>query len=163
VKTPIDAFVLDRLKKAGLKPAPVADRATLIRRVTYDLHGPAADARGDRLVRERSPRPMPGSGWWTRLLASPRYGEQWGRLLAGRGALFAESDGYEYDTHRPDAYRYPAITWCRASMTTKPYSQFVKEQLAGDEIDGRNENLSDIASGFKIAWARCVRTRAIRM
>ena len=144
VKTPIDAFVLAQLKNAGLKPAPQADRATLIRRVTYDLHGlPPTPEEIDAFVRDPS-----ASAWEKvvdRLLASPRYGEQWGHHWLDV-VRFAESDGYEYDTHRPDAYRYRDYV-VRSFNEDKPYDQFVKEQLAGDEMDAANETLL-IASGF---------------
>src|SRR5258706_1720886 len=144
VKTPIDAFVLAQLKNAGLKPAPPADRATLIRRVTYDLHGlPPTPEEIDAFVKDRSP-----DAWEKlvdRLLASPHYGEQWGRHWLDV-VRFAESDGYEYDTHRPDAYRYRDYV-VESFNNDKPYNQFVKEQLAGDEIDAANETYL-IASGF---------------
>jgi hypothetical protein len=144
VKTPIDAFVLEQLKKAGLKPAPEADRATLIRRVTYDLHGlPPTPEEIDAFVQDRSP-----NAWEKvidRLLSSPRYGEQWGRHWLDV-VRFAESDGYEYDTHRPDAHRYRDYV-VRSLNEDKPYDQFVKEQLAGDEMDPSNE-MYLIASGF---------------
>src|SRR2546430_1909345 len=144
VKTPIDAFVLAQLKTAGLKPAPQADRATLIRRVTYDLHGlPPTPEEIDAFVRDSST-----SAWEKvvdRLLASPRYGEQWGHHWLDV-VRFGESDGYEYDTHRPDAYRYRDYV-VRSFNEDKPYDQFVKEQLAGDEMDAANETYL-IASGF---------------
>src|SRR6266568_2427256 len=104
VKTPVDAFILASLKKEGLKPAPMADRATLIRRVTYDLHGlPPTPQEVDAFVQDKSPK-----AWEKlvdRLLDSPRYGEQWGRHWLDV-VRFAESDGYEYDMHRPDGCRY---------------------------------------------------------
>ncbi|HVW86192.1 MAG TPA: DUF1549 and DUF1553 domain-containing protein, partial [Bryobacteraceae bacterium] len=144
VKTPIDAFILDGLKKAGLKPAPQADKVTLIRRVTYDLHGvPPTPEEIDAFLRDRSPK-----AWERlvdRLLASPRYGEQWGRHWLDV-VRFAESDGYEYDTHRPDAYRFRDYV-VRSFNQDKPYDQFVREQLAGDEMDPNNETYM-IASGF---------------
>src|SRR5258707_12081134 len=78
VKTPVDAFILAGLQKAGLKPAPAADRATLIRRVTYDLTGlPPTPAEIDAFVSDLAP-----NAWEKlvdRLLASPHYGGQWGR------------------------------------------------------------------------------------
>ncbi len=80
-----------------------------------------------------------------RLLASPRYGEQWGRHWLDV-VRFAESDGYEYDTHRPDAYRYRDYV-VQSFNADKPYDQFVKEQLAGDEMDPSNETYM-VASGF---------------
>src|SRR5262245_12364042 len=144
VRTPLDAFVLDRLKKAGLKPAPPADRATLLRRATYDLHGlPPTPEEIDAFVSDKSP-----DAWEKvvdRLLASPRYGEQWGHHWLDV-VRFAESDGYEYDTHRPDAYRYRDYV-VQSFNEDKPYNEFVKEQLAGDEMDANNETYL-IASGF---------------
>ena len=144
VKTPVDAFILSGLEKAGLKPAPKADRATLIRRATYDLHGvPPTPEELDAFVRDKSPK-----AWEKvidRLLDSPRYGEQWGRHWLDV-VRFAESDGYEYDTHRPDAYRYRDYV-VDSFNTDKPYADFVKEQLAGDEIDPKNATFL-IASGF---------------
>src|SRR5215471_9842939 len=144
VKTAIDAFILAGLKKAGLRPAPPADKATLIRRVTYDLTGlPPTPQEIDAFVRDQSPK-----AWEhliDRLLASPRYGEQWGRHWLDV-VRFAESDGYEYDTHRPDAYRFR--DYVVASFNSdKPYDQFIKEQIAGDEIDPANETYL-VASGF---------------
>jgi hypothetical protein len=135
VKTPVDAFVLAGLKKAGLKPAPPADRATVIRRVTYDLHGlPPTPEEIDAFVRDRSP-----DAWQKvveRLLASPRYGEQWGHHWLDV-VRFAESDGYEYDMHRPDAYRYRDYV-IQSFNDDKPYDRFLTEQLAGDEMDPTN-------------------------
>jgi hypothetical protein len=144
VKTPIDAFILDGLKKAGLAPAPQADRVTLIRRVTYDLTGlPPTPEEVDAFVHDTSP-----SAWAKvvdRLLDSPHYGEQWGRHWLDV-VRFAESEGYEYDTHRPDAYRYRDYV-VRSFNQDKAYNEFVKEQLAGDEMDHKNEEYL-VASGF---------------
>jgi hypothetical protein len=144
VKTPIDAFLLAALKKAGLRPAPAADRATLIRRVTFDLTGlPPTPEEIDGFVRDQS-----ANAWEKvvdRLLASPHYGEQWGRHWLDV-VRFAESDGYEYDMHRPDAWRYRDYV-VESFNRDKPYTEFVKEQLAGDEIDAKNPALL-VASGF---------------
>src|SRR6202162_4124177 len=144
VKTPIDAFILTALRKAGLKPAPAASREMLIRRATYDLLGlPPTPQEIDAFVHDRS-----ANAWEKvvdRLLASPHYGEQWGRHWLDV-ARFAESDGYEYDTHRPDAYRYRDYV-VQSFHDDKPYDQFVKEQLAGDEMDAANETYL-VASGF---------------
>jgi hypothetical protein len=144
VKTPVDAFVLAGLKKAGLRPAPAANRATLIRRVTFDLTGlPPTTQEIDTFVRDQSPK-----AWEKvvdRLLASPHYGEQWGRHWLDV-VRFAESDGYEYDMHRPDAWRYRDYV-VESFNTDKPYTDFVKEQLAGDEIDAKNPTML-VASGF---------------
>jgi hypothetical protein len=143
-RNPVDAFILQGLAKAGLQPAPQADRATLIRRVTFDLHGlPPTPEEIDAFVNDASPQ-----AWEhlvDRLLASPRYGEQWGRHWLDV-VRFAESDGYEYDTHRSDAYRYRDYV-VNSFNADKPYDRFVKEQLAGDEMDPGNETYL-IASGF---------------
>ena len=144
VKNPVDAFILQGLKKAGLKPAPPADRATLIRRVTFDLTGlPPTLDEIEAFVSDRSP-----NAWEKvvdRLLASPHYGEQWGRHWLDV-VRFAESDGYEYDMHRPDAWRYRDYV-VESFNDDKPYNQFVREQLAGDELDEKNSTYL-VASGF---------------
>jgi hypothetical protein len=144
VKTPVDAFILAGLRKAGLKPAPPADRATFIRRVTFDLTGlPPTPEEVDAFVADKSPK-----AWEKlvdRLLASPHYGEQWGRHWLDV-VRFAESDGYEYDMHRPDAWRYRDYV-VQSFNDDKPYDTFVKEQLAGDEIDPSNKTYL-VASGF---------------
>ena len=144
IRTPIDAFILEGLRKAGLKPAPDADRAVLIRRVTYDLHGlPPTPEEIAAFVSDKSPKAY--ENLIDRLLASPHYGEQWARRWLDV-VRFAESDGYEYDTHRPDAYRYRDYV-IESLNNDKPYDEFLKEQLAGDEIDPSNEKLL-VASGF---------------
>ncbi len=144
VKTPVDAFILTGLRKAGLKPAPAADRATLIRRVTFDLTGlPPTLEEIDAFVADTS-----ANAWEKvvdRLLASPHYGEQWGRHWLDV-VRFAESDGYEYDMHRPDAWRYRDYV-VQSFNDDKPYDDFVKEQLAGDEMDAANKTYL-VASGF---------------
>jgi Protein of unknown function (DUF1549)/Protein of unknown function (DUF1553) len=144
VRNPIDAFIQDGLRKANLKPAPPADRATLIRRATFDLTGlPPTPEEIDAFVNDRS-----ANAWEKvvdRLLASPHYGEQWGRHWLDV-VRFAESDGYEYDMHRPDAWRYRDYV-VRSFNSDKPYNEFVKEQLAGDEIDSKNTEYL-VASGF---------------
>jgi len=144
VKTPVDAFILAGLRKAGLKPAPRADRATLLRRITFDLIGlPPTPQEIDAFVADKSP-----NAWEKvvdRLLASPHYGEQWGRHWLDV-VRFAESDGYEYDMHRPDAWRYRDYV-VQSFNDDKPYNEFVKEQLAGDEMDASNRTYL-VASGF---------------
>ncbi|MBI2687042.1 MAG: DUF1553 domain-containing protein [Acidobacteria bacterium] len=144
IRTPIDAFILAGLRKAELTPAPEADRATLIRRLTYDLHGlPPTPEEIGAFLTDKAPRAY--ERLVDRLLESPRYGEQWARHWLDV-VRFAESDGYEYDTHRPDAYRFR--DYVIASLNEdKPYDVFLKEQLAGDEIDPKNDGLL-VASGF---------------
>jgi hypothetical protein len=143
-KSPVDAFVLARMKKESLNPAPEADRATLIRRITLDLTGlPPTPAEVTQFLKDRSPK-----AWEKvveRLLASPHYGERWGRHWLDI-VRYADSDGYEYDANRPDAWRYRDYV-IRAFNNDKPYDRFVQEQLAGDEI-APQEDETLIAAGF---------------
>jgi len=142
--TPIDAFILARLKKEGLHPSASADRATLIRRVCFDLTGlPPAPAEVAAFIADRSPH-----AWEKlveRLLASPHYGEHWGQHWLDV-VRFSETDGFEYDTHRRDAWRYRDYV-IRAFNNDKPYDRFLLEQLAGDEI-APQEDEDLIAAGF---------------
>ena len=140
----IDTYILESLRKANLTPAPEADRATLIRRATYDLHGlPPTPEETKAFLNDPSPKAY--ETLIERLLASPRYGEQWARHWLDV-VRFAESDGYEYDTHRPDAYRYRDYV-IQSFQQDKPYNQFIQEQLAGDEAEPATPTLL-IASGF---------------
>jgi len=144
VRNPIDAFVLDRLKKEGLHPSPTADRVTLLRRLYYDLTGlPPTPQEIEAFVADKSPDA------WTRrveaLLKSPRYGERWAQHWLDV-VRFGESEGYEYDTHLPDAWRYRDYV-IRAFLNDKPYDRFLTEQLAGDELSPEEEETL-IASGF---------------
>ncbi|MBI4905303.1 MAG: DUF1553 domain-containing protein [Acidobacteria bacterium] len=149
VRTPVDAFLLARLRKDGLKPAPEADRVTLIRRLTYDLHGlPPSIEEINAFVNDKSAKAY--ENLVDRLLASHRYGEQWARHWLDV-VRFAESDGYEYDTHRPDGYRYRDYV-IESFNADKPYNTFLKEQLAGDEMVSSGKDPYDdtllVASGF---------------
>src|SRR5262249_4973816 len=132
VLNPIDAFVLGRLETAGLHPAPEATREQLLRRVTFDLIGlPPTPEEIDSFVNDRS-----AEAWARvvdRLLASPHYGERWGRHWLDL-VRFAESNGYEHDEIRRDAWRYRDYV-IRSFNSDKPYDRFIKEQLAGDELD----------------------------
>jgi hypothetical protein len=128
---PIDAFILARLRKEGLGFAPAADRATLIRRVYLDLHGlPPSPEEVDAFVADRSPKAY--ENLIDRLLASPRYAERWAQHWLDV-VRFAETDGFEYDTHRPDAWRYRDYV-IQSLAQDKPFDRFLMEQLAGDEI-----------------------------
>ena len=144
VQNPVDAFILTRLEKEHLHPAPRADRQTLIRRVYFDLTGlPPTPAEIDAFVSDRSRDAYPRL--IERLLASPRYGEKWGQHWLDV-VRFGESDGFEYDTHRPDAWRYRDYV-IRSFNNDKPFDRFVTEQLAGDEISPE-EDETEIAAGF---------------
>jgi hypothetical protein len=144
VRSPIDAFVLANLKQHGLAPAPPASRRALIRRVTFDLTGlPPAPAEVEAFIKD--PDPQAYQKLVDRLLASPRYGEKWGQHWLDL-VRFAETDGFEYDTHRHDAWRYRDYV-IRSFNRDKPYDQFLREQLAGDEIS-RTDEEERIAAGF---------------
>jgi hypothetical protein len=142
--SPIDAFILHRLQKEGLRPSPPADRATLIRRLYFDLWGlPPTPAEVDAFVRDHAPDAY--SRLVDRLLASPRYGERWAQHWLDV-VRYAETDGFEYDTHRQDAWRYRDYV-IRAFNDDKPYDRFVQEQLAGDELAPQGDEAL-VAAGF---------------
>jgi hypothetical protein len=149
VRTPVDAFILARLEEAGLRPAPPADRATLLRRVTLDLTGlpPTPEELDDFLGDTRQDA---YERVVERLLASPHYGERWAQHWLDV-ARYAESNGYEADGERPHAFRYR--DWViRAFNEDLPYDRFLTEQLAGDLLakgkDARQHADKLIASGF---------------
>jgi hypothetical protein len=142
---PIDAFIRAKLKEKGLRQAPLADRATLVRRVHYDLTGlPPSPAEVEAFVRDRSADAY--EKLIDRLLASNAYAERWAQHWLDV-VRFAETDGFEYDTHRPDAWRFRDYV-IKAFAEDRPYDQFVREQLAGDEIDPASQELRT-AAGFQ--------------
>jgi len=127
---PIDAFALAAMKAKGLKPSPRADKRTLVRRAYLDVTGlPPSPAEVDAFVKDTSPDAW--SKLIDKLLASPQYGERWARHWMDL-ARYADSDGFEFDRDRPEAWRYRDYL-VNAFNSDKPYDQFVKEQLAGDE------------------------------
>ncbi|MBN9520612.1 DUF1553 domain-containing protein [bacterium] len=131
VRTPIDAFVLARLEAKNLRFAPDADRRTLIRRLTFDLHGlPPTPQEVEAFVTDTAADAY--EKLVDRLLASPRYGERMALFWLDL-ARYAESDGFKADDARPNAWRYR--DWViRCFNSDKPYDRFVREQLAGDEL-----------------------------
>ena len=144
VKTPIDAFVLAKLDDKGLSPVRPADRATLARRAYYDLWGlPPTPEQLDAFVKDESPDAWPKL--IDALLASPHYGEKWGRHWLDV-VRYAETNGYERDGPKPNAWRYRDYV-IRSFNADKPFPQFVKEQIAGDELPGYNPD-AVIATGF---------------
>ncbi len=149
VRNPIDAFVLFELESRGLKPAPPADRLTLIRRAAYDLIGlPPTPREIDAFVNDKSPSAY--EKLIDRLLASPHYGERWARHWLDV-ARFSESQGFEYDRIRDHAWRYRDYV-VKAFNDDKPYDRFVKEQIAGDAFDSSPSHPSSIAAtGFLVA------------
>jgi len=130
-RTPIDAFILAKLRTQGLKESPEADRRTLIRRLTYDLHGlPPSPEDVDSFVADKSPDAY--EKLVDRRLASPRYGERWGRHWLDT-AHYGESHGYDKDKPRWNAWPYRDYV-IQAFNADKPYKRFVEEQLAGDVL-----------------------------
>ncbi len=131
VRTPIDAFILAGLKARGLRPSPPASRAALIRRVTFDLTGlPPAPEAVEVFVADSDP--MAYEKLVDRLLASPHYGERWGRHWLDV-VRFGESEGYETNMPRPTAWPYRDYV-IRAFNRDTSFSRFVFEQLAGDTL-----------------------------
>ena len=142
-RTPIDHFVLRRLDREGLKPAPEADRHTLIRRLSLDLTGlPPTPAEVDRFVKDKSDRAY--EALVDRLLASKGYGERWARVWLDL-ARYADSAGYAQDPERTIwAYRDWVIGAINDNM---PFDQFTIEQLAGDMLPNASES-QKVATGF---------------
>ncbi|HVC99322.1 MAG TPA: PSD1 and planctomycete cytochrome C domain-containing protein [Pirellulales bacterium] len=147
VRTPVDAFILRRLEEEKLAPMPPADRLTLIRRATFDLHGlPPTPAEIDEFLADASGGAF--ARLIDRLLASPRYGERWGRHWLDL-ASYADSHGFELDYPRPHAWRYRDYV-IQAFNDDKPYDQFLHEQLAGDVL-APADPATVIATGFLAA------------
>jgi hypothetical protein len=129
IRNPIDAFVLAKLNDKKLKPSAVADRRNLIRRLYFDLIGlpPHPDV-VDRFVEDRDP--FAYEQLVDRLLASPQYGERWARHWLDV-VKYADTCGYDKDKLRPNAWPYRDYV-IRSFNEDKPYTRFVKEQIAGD-------------------------------
>src|SRR5262245_61745381 len=146
VRNPIDAFILAKLEAAGLAPTAQATREQLLRRVALDLTGlPPTLAEIDAFLADASPQ-----AWdrvIDRLLASPHYGESWGRHWLDL-ARYADSNGFEFDEPRPDAWRYR--DYVIASFNAdKPYDRFIAEPLAGDELFPERADAL-VATGFSV-------------
>lgn len=144
VRTPIDAFIAQSLEAAGLVPNAPADKVALLRRATYDLTGlpptwdeiesfaaDTSDAAFEKVI--------------DRLLDSERYGEQWGRHWLDV-VRYAETNSFERDNPKPHAWRYRDYV-IRSLNADKPYDQFIREQLAGDELPGSSAEAL-IATGY---------------
>ena len=147
---PVDAFVMQKLQERGLKPAPRADAITLVRRAYLDLIGlPPSPAEVAEFVNDKS-----ADAWEKlidRLLASPHYGERWGRHWLDV-ARYADSNGYEHDFDRPNAWRYRDYV-IRSFNRDTPFNVFLREQIAGDELDWVTKD-SLIATGFLRNYAK---------
>lgn len=137
VQTPIDAFVVKKLNQVQLTPASRADRRTLIRRVTFDLTGlPPTPEDIDQFLADTSPQAY--ERLVDRLLASPAYGERWGRHWLDV-VRYADSNGLDENVAHGNAWRYRDYV-VNSLNADKPYSQFVKEQLAGDLLPTENQS-----------------------
>ncbi len=144
VRNPIDAFVLSKLEDAGLEPAPPASKAAILRRVTYDLTGlPPTPEEITTFLDDTSPGAY--EKVVDRLLVSPQYGEHWARHWLDL-VRYAESNGFERDGTKPFVWRYRDYV-IRSFNNDKPYDQFIREQLAGDELDSRTDD-GLIATGY---------------
>ena len=147
---PVDRFLQAARKEAGVTAAPRADRLTLLRRAYLDLVGlPPTPDQIDAFLADTE------RGAWERLidelLDSPHYGERWGRHWLDV-ARYADTDGFEQDYVRPNAWRYRDYV-IAAFNDDKPYNQFLREQLAGDELDHVTDE-TRIATGFLRAGPR---------
>ena len=149
VQTPIDQFILAGLEAKGLHPAAPADKRTLIRRATYDLLGlPPTSQEVEAFLADESPAAF--ATLVDRLLASPRYGERWGRHWLDV-VRYADSNGLDENVAFGNAWRYRDYVVSSLNRD-KPYDQFLLEQLAGDllpptdDLAARYERL--IATGF---------------
>ena len=141
---PIDAFIERRLAEAGLTSAPPAKRSTLIRRLSFDLHGlPPSPERVEAFQAADGQDAI--TGLIDELLASPRYGERWAQHWLDL-VRYADTHGFEVNTERPNAWPYRDYV-IRAFNEDRSYKQFILEQLAGDS------NGEDAATGFLVASA----------
>jgi cytochrome c553 len=137
-RSPIDAFILAKLEQKGLRLAPDADRRTLVRRAFFDLHGlPPTPEQVEEFVNDTSSDAY--EKLIDRLLASPRYGERWGRYWLDL-VRYADTSGFETDHFFITAWRYR--DWVIESFNRdKPYTTFVQEQIAADELWSTNMDL----------------------
>jgi Protein of unknown function (DUF1553)/Protein of unknown function (DUF1549)/Planctomycete cytochrome C len=148
VRTPIDAFILAKLEEKNLQPNPPADKVTLIRRAYFDLIGlPPTPEQVQAFVADASPRAF--EKVVDELLASPHYGERWGRHWLDL-ARYADTQGFKADETRPNMWRYRDYV-IESLNQDKSYDRFVKEQIAGDELYP-NEPAAKVATGFNRLW-----------
>ncbi|NUM53572.1 MAG: DUF1553 domain-containing protein [Candidatus Hydrogenedentes bacterium] len=140
----IDRFVLARLEREGLAPSPEANRRTLIRRLSFDLIGlPPSPEEVDEFINDSNPNAY--ENLVDRLLASPRYGERWGRHWLDV-VHYGDTHGYDKDKRRPNAWPYRDYV-IQSLNDDKPYGQFIKQQIAGDVLSPNDSN-GVIATGF---------------
>jgi hypothetical protein len=148
VRSPLDRFILAKLEEKGLKPVGDADKRTLIRRATFDLTGlPPTPEEVDAFLQDASQSAF--SKVIDRLLASPHYGERWGRHWLD-AVRYADTAGCNSDFPIPAAYKYRNYV-IKSFNQDKPYDRFIREQIAGDLLPGKTEaekHENVIATGY---------------
>ena len=160
-KTPVDNFILAKLDEKGLKPNPPADKRTLLRRATFDLIGlPPTTEEVNQFLADDSPDAF--AKVVDRLLASPHYGERWGRHWLDV-ARYSDTKGQikrqREDPHYPYAWTYRDYV-IRSFNADKPYNLFIIEQLAADKLPGTTKNLTNLcALGFLTVGDRFMEMR----
>jgi hypothetical protein len=148
VRNSIDAFILAKLEAKNLAPNRPADKLRLLRRITVDLTGlPPTIAEQEAFLADNSPEAY--RRVVDRLLASPRYGERWAQHWLDL-VRYAETDGFKADDYRPDAHKYRDYV-IRALNADVPYDRFIRQQLAGDELEPGNPEAL-LATGFNRLW-----------
>ena len=155
-RTPVDRFVLAKLEAKGIAPNALAEKRTLIRRAYFDLIGlPPTPEQIDRFLADAAPNAY--EKVIGELLASPHYGERWGRHWLDL-ARYAESHGYEQDYDRPNAWHYRDYV-IRALNADQPFDEFVRWQIAGDELAPENVEAWK-ATGFLAAGTHATQITA---
>lgn len=157
-RTPVDRFIARALEQKGLVPSAEADRPTLLRRLSYDLTGlpPSFE---ELTAFERDTSPTAYENAVDRLLASPHYGERWGRIWLDV-ARYADTKGYVFMEERkyPSAFKYR--DWVVSSLNADmPYNQFLIAQIAGDLLDGPDDRKPYQAMGFLTLGRRFLNNR----
>ena len=148
VRTPVDAFILSKLEERHLRPNPPANKVTLIRRAYFDLIGlPPTPEQVQAFLSDNSAGAF--EKVVSELLASPHYGERWGRHWLDL-ARYADTQGFKADEARPNVWRYRDYV-IDAFNQDRPYDRFIKEQIAGDELYP-NDPVAKVGTGFNRLW-----------
>ncbi|MEO7653463.1 MAG: PSD1 and planctomycete cytochrome C domain-containing protein [Bryobacteraceae bacterium] len=159
-RNPVDAFLLAKLESKDLEPAPPANRRTLIRRAHLDLTGiPPSPAEVEVFLADKSPSAY--EKLVDRLLASPQYGERWARHWLDL-VRYADSGGYEYDRDRAQIWRYRDYV-IRSLNSDKPYDRFVREQIAGDEMQPPSQDGLIATAFLRLGPENNIKTEITRM
>jgi hypothetical protein len=154
-RNPVDKFILAKLEEKQLSPSKPADSLTLLRRVTFDLIGlPPTEEEIDQFLKESATHPDEAyEKLVDRLLASPHHGERWGQHWLDV-VRYAESNGYEIDAERPNAWRYRDYV-VQSLNEDKPFDQFVKEQIAGDLMAAGKDTRANATLWVATGLHRC--------